>query len=64
MYTDGIAEKSVERKFVEALDSALEVNIYAKLPKGFSVPTPDDHYSLDWAAVFHDGAVRHIYFVA
>ena len=64
VYTDGTAEKSVERKFAEALDSAAEVNIYAKLPKGFSIPTPVGHYSPDWAIVFHEGAVRHIYFVA
>ena len=64
VYTDGTAEKSVERKFAEALDSAAEVNIFAKLPKGFSIPTPVGHYSPDWAIVFHEGAVRHIYFVA
>src|SRR5699024_2125230 len=38
VYTDGTAEKSVERRFVEALDGSHEVNIYAKLPKGFSIP--------------------------
>jgi type III restriction enzyme len=64
VYTDGIAEKSIERRFVEDLDSAAEVNIYAKLPKGFSIPTPVGHYSPDWAIVFHEGTVRHIYFVA
>ena len=40
------------------------VNIYAKLPKGFSIPTPVGHYSPDWAIVFHEGDVRHIYFIA
>ena len=45
VFTDGSAEKSVERKFAESLDGADEVFIYAKL-------------------VFHEGAVRHIYFVA
>ena len=64
VYTDGTAEKSVERKFVEELDGSAEVNIYAKLPKGFSIPTPVGHYSPDWAIVFHEGSVRHIYFVA
>lgn len=64
VYTDGTAERSVERRFVEDLDGAEEVNIYAKLPKGFSIPTPLGHYSPDWAIVFHEGAVRHIYFVA
>lgn len=64
VYTDGTAEKSIERKMAEALDGAAEVNIYAKLPKGFSIPTPVGHYSPDWAIVFHEGEVRHIYFVA
>lgn len=64
VYTDGSAEKSIERKFVEELDGSAEVNIYAKLPKGFSIPTPVGHYSPDWAIVFNEGAVRHIYFVA
>ena len=64
VYTDGTAEKSVERQMAENLDSAAEVNIYAKLPKGFSIPTPVGHYSPDWAVVFHEGKIRHIYFVA
>lgn len=64
VYTDGTAEKSIERKFVEELDGSAEVNIYAKLPKGFSIPTPVGHYSPDWAIVFHEGKVKHIYFVA
>lgn len=38
--------------------------IYAKLPKGFYIPTPVGHYSPDWAIVFHEGKVKHIYFVA
>lgn len=64
VYTDGTAEKSVERKFAEALDAAEEVYIYAKLPRGFAIPTPVGNYSPDWAIVFHDGMVKHIYFVA
>lgn len=64
VFTDGTAERSVERRFVEDLDGAQEVNIYAKLPRGFAIPTPVGHYSPDWAIVFHEGAVKHIYFVA
>ncbi len=64
VFTDGTAEKSVERRFVENLDGAQEVNIYAKLPRGFAIPTPVGHYSPDWAIVFHEGTVKHIYFVA
>lgn len=64
VFTDGTAEKNVERRFAENLDGAEEVFIYAKLPKGFYIPTPVGHYSPDWAIVFHEGKVKHIYFVA
>ena len=64
VFTDGSAEKSVERKFAESLDGADEVFIYAKLPRGFFIPTPVGHYSPDWAIVFHEGKVKHIYFIA
>lgn len=64
VYTDGTAEKSVERRFAESLDGAKEVCVYAKLPKGFSIPTPVGNYSPDWAIAFHEGTVKHIYFIA
>ena len=64
MFTDGIATDSVERKFARQLNGSTEVNIYAKLPKGFHIPTPVGNYSPDWAIVFHEGTVKHIYFVA
>lgn len=64
VFTDGTAEDSVERRFAQSLDASQDVFIYAKLPKGFAIPTPVGHYSPDWAIVFHEGAVRHIYFIA
>ena len=64
VFTDGLNEKSVERKFVEDLDAANEVCVYAKLPKGFHIPTPVGNYSPDWAITFHNGAVKHIFFIA
>lgn len=64
VFTDGTAEQSVERRFVKDLDSAAEVCVYAKLPKGFSIPTPVGNYSPDWAIAFHDGTVKHIFFIA
>lgn len=64
VFTDGLAEKSVERKFAEDLDGAEEVCVYAKLPKGFSIPTPVGNYSPDWAIAFNKGAVKHIFFIA
>jgi len=66
VFTDGYAKdgKSVERKFAEDMDIANEVCVYAKLPKGFSIPTPVGSYSPDWAIAFYEGTVKHIYFIA
>lgn len=64
VFTDGIAEKSIERKFAEELDIAEEVCVYAKLPKGFHIPTPVGDYSPDWAIAFNEGCVKHIFFIA
>ena len=64
VFTDGSAEKSIERRFVEDLDVAQEVCVYAKLPKGFYIPTPMGNYSPDWAIAFYEGTVKHIFFVA
>jgi len=64
VFTDGIATKSVERKFAEELDNADNVVVYAKLPKGFYIPTPVGNYSPDWAIAFKKGSVKHVYFIA
>ncbi len=53
-----------ERDFAEALEASVEVVVYAKLPRGFLIPTPVGDYNPDWAISFKDGAVKHIYFVA
>lgn len=64
VFTDGSAEKSIERRFAEDLDAAEEVCVYAKLPRTFQIPTPVGNYSPDWAIAFYEGTVKHIYFVA
>ena len=66
VFTDGYAAngESVEQKFVTDLDAAEEVVVYAKLPKGFSIPTPVGNYSPDWAIAFKEGSVKHIFFIA
>jgi type III restriction enzyme len=57
-------DSDVERKFVEELDQATEVVVYAKLPKGFFIPTPVGDYTPDWAIAFQAGMVKHVFFVA
>ena len=64
VFTDGTAIESVERRFVRDLDEAEEVCVYAKLPRGFYIPTPVGNYSPDWAIAFYEGTVKHIFFVA
>jgi type III restriction enzyme len=53
-----------EMKFAGNIDTAKEVAVYAKLPKGFHIPTPVGNYSPDWAIAFQEGTVKHVYFVA
>lgn len=64
VFTDGSADQSVEKRFAEDLESAEAVMVYAKLPRGFSIPTPVGNYSPDWAIAFKKGTVKHIFFVA
>jgi len=59
VFTDGISKKSVERKFVENIDVAEDIIVYAKLPKGFYIPTPVGNYSPDWAISFKEGEIKH-----
>ncbi|MDE6329396.1 MAG: DEAD/DEAH box helicase family protein, partial [Muribaculaceae bacterium] len=53
-----------EKKFAQGLEDASEVLIFAKLPRKFKIPTPVGHYAPDWAIVFEEGSVRHVFFVA
>jgi type III restriction enzyme len=53
-----------ERDFVRELDTSAEVVVYAKLPRGFFIPTPVGNYNPDWAIAFQEGKVKHVYFVA
>jgi len=66
-FVDGLSENSIEKKFANDLDTAEEVLVFAKLPrgrKGFYIPTPVGDYSPDWAITFKQGTVRHIFFIA
>ena len=53
-----------EREFAEALETCEDVVVYAKLPRGFLIPTPVGDYNPDWAIAFKEGTVKHVYFVA
>lgn len=64
VYDYVFTDSKVERDFVEELDSSVEVKVYAKLPRGFTIPTPVGDYNPDWAIAFDSGKVRHVYFIA
>ncbi|MDC9725815.1 MAG: DEAD/DEAH box helicase family protein [Gammaproteobacteria bacterium] len=64
IYDYVITDSTVERDFVTELDTSSEVVVYAKLPRGFLIPTPVGDYNPDWAISFKEGSVKHIYFIA
>lgn len=64
IYDYVLTDSKLEREFVKELDTANDVVVYAKLPRGFLIPTPVGDYNPDWAISFKEGAVKHIYFVA
>lgn len=64
LYDHVIYDSEGEKKFAAALDTSEKVVVYVKLPNGFYINTPVGKYNPDWAIAFHEGAVKHIYFVA
>jgi type III restriction enzyme len=64
IYDYVLTDSNIERQFVKELDTSSDVVVYAKLPRGFLIPTPVGDYNPDWAISFKEGAVKHVYFVA
>ncbi|WMJ09846.1 type III restriction-modification system endonuclease [Nitrosomonas sp. sh817] len=64
IYDYVITDSTIERDFVKELDTSAEVTVYAKLPRGFLIPTPVGDYNPDWAISFKEGSMKYIYFVA
>ena len=64
LYDHILYDSSNERTFAESVDTSNEVAVYVKLPNGFFISTPVGKYNPDWAIAFHEGKVKHIYFVA
>lgn len=59
-----VDSEGVEKQFAQALETFEEVAVYTKLPKGFCINTPMGRYTPDWAIVFNEDSVKHIYFIA
>lgn len=64
IYDYVVTDSNVEREFAKELDASSDVVVYAKLPRGFFIPTPVGDYNPDWAISFKEGSVKHVYFVA
>jgi len=64
IYDYVLTDSNIERDFVKELDTCTDVIVYAKLPRGFLIPTPVGDYNPDWAISFREGTVKHVYFVA
>ena len=59
-----VDSQGTERRFAEELERQQAVEVYTKLPRGFYINTPVGKYNPDWAIVFREDEVKHIYFVA
>ena len=59
-----VDSQGIELSFAESLEKEDNVVVYSKLPRGFYINTPMGKYNPDWAVVFREGSVKHIYFVA
>lgn len=56
-------DSQTERLFASDLEVG-EISVYAKLPRGFHIPTPVGKYNPDWAIVFDTDKFKYVYFVA
>lgn len=64
LYDHILYDSANERDFASELDTSSDVAVYVKLPDSFYISTPVGRYTPDWAIAFHEGTVKHIYFVA
>lgn len=66
VFVDGTAKdgESNEMKFARNLEQQENVKVYAKMPKGFYIPTPMGRYSPDWAIVYESDNEKGVYFIA
>lgn len=64
LYDLVVTDSTNELRFAADLEQHEEVIVYTKLPRGFYINTPMGHYNPDWAIVFKEKGVKHVYFVA
>lgn len=64
LYDLVVVDSKGEMNFADALEKEDIVEVYTKLPRKFYINTPMGEYNPDWAVVFKEGTVKHIYFIA
>lgn len=64
LYDHIIYDSTNEKRFASDLDINNSVAVYVKLPNSFYISTPVGKYNPDWAIAFHEGSVKHVYFIA
>lgn len=64
LYDLVVVDSKKEMEFADSLEKEDIVEVYTKLPRKFYINTPMGHYNPDWAVVFKEGTVKHVYFIA
>lgn len=64
LYDHIVYDSTNEKNFASDLDINNNVAVYVKLPNSFYISTPVGKYNPDWAIAFHEGSVKHVYFIA
>ena len=64
LYDHIVYDSTNEKRFASDLDKNNSVAVYVKLPNSFYISTPVGKYNPDWAIAFHEGSVKHVYFIA
>jgi len=63
VYEHVVYDSDTERSFADQLEKNDAVQVYAKLPGWFKVPTPLGSYNPDWAVLLRTDAGERLYFV-
>ncbi len=63
IYEHVVYDSTTERDFADALEKNDAINLYAKLPSWFKVPTPLGSYNPDWAVLVEEDGTQRLYFV-
>ena len=58
-----VFDSGVESKMVDEFEKSQNVEVYAKLPAWFKIPTPLGTYNPDWAVMWREDGRQSLYFV-